>query len=414
MSSNLVTPIQRWPVRLGNALAPALVPLHLLPQIGDKDEMMAAARRSTGLEDFGPRHFEEPLEILLNDISGDRSLHPMGRFFHRVFMLRFLRARLKLQQAYKETTQLERERIEKPIVILGLPRTGTTRLLNILAKDERHRALTLWESYRPTPAPTQSKLKTDIRRQYARFDRNAAYYLGPDLPSVHHLEVDGPEECIHLLSMSFLSWIFTLEYDVPKYHEYYLQCDQVPPYQEFYKILQYFQTGYKKDRWLLKSPTHIFGIDGLLKCFPDAYFVHTHRDPMKAVSSSASLGLVARGMGSKELDPRRVGDQIFHQLDVGLKKLTAARQAIPGERIIDVQYAETISDPMAVVEAIYEKFSIELSEETRRSMLKEVQSSPQHHKGKHTYNPLDFGYTEERMNRAFSDYRDAFDVPRET
>lgn len=411
MTKTLITPTQRWPIRLGNHFAPLLSRHGMMPAAEDVDELMAAACRATGLEDFGETGFREPLALLLSDIAKDKSLHPMGRFLHRQFLLRFLKARLRLEAAYKETPAMAGEQIVQPLIILGLPRTGTTRLFNILARDERHRTLSLWESYRPTPAPTAPGRPGDLRRLRARFERNAAYFLGPDLPSVHHLAVDGPEECIHLLSTTFLSYIFLLEYDAPQYHEYFLGCDQEIPYRAYGDILKYLQTGYRRDRWLLKSPTHIFGIEGILKAFPDALFVHTHRDPLKAVASSASLALVARGMGASRLDPKHIGDQTLHHLDVGLNRLLDARHSLSPERILDIHYEETVHNPMGVVEAIYDKFGFELPERTRAEMSKEISTRPQHFKGRHSYNPADFGYTRARIDQIFGDYQDRFEIP---
>jgi hypothetical protein len=413
MKSSLIKPIQRWPVRLGNALAPALAGAHLLPQVGSKDEMMTAAVRSTGLDDFGATFFEEPLSLLLEGIRRDQDLHKMGLFFHRTFLLRFLKTRLKLQDAFKHETRIGAQEIRKPIVILGLPRTGTTRLFNILAEDPAHRTLTLWESYRPTPPPREEKQFTDFRRRLAQFDRSAAYYLGPDFPAIHELRLDGPEECIHLLATSFISWLFALEYNAPEYHEYYMSCDHTPAYEEYLNILKYLQIDLKRERWLLKSPTHIFGIESLLKVFPDACIIQTHRDPTKVISSSASMGMAARGMGSSVLDPHLVGAQVFEQLSQGLQRTIDIRSSIPPRQIIDVQYSDIVRDPLNVVKEIYQHFNVDLGTDALNAMGAEIAHSPQHKKGKHTYSPEDFGFSAEMIELAFSDYREAFSVPRE-
>lgn len=414
MTEGFITPIQRWPVRLGNKLAPLLKEVGMLPAPCDVNEMMDAAARATGLDDFGDLGFCQPLTLLLRDLERDESLHPMGRFMHRQYLLRFLKARLRLQAAFKQTPAMAGERVARPVIILGLPRTGTTRLFNILAQDKRHRTLSLWESYRPTPAPKAPGHPKDMRRLLAKIERNAAYYLGPELPAVHHLAVDGPEECIHLLSTSFLSYIFLLEYDAPTYHDYFLSCDQEAPYRAYSEILKYLQTGYQSDRWVLKSPTHIFGIEGIMKTFPDALFVHTHRDPLKAVASSASLALVARGMGASILDPRRVGHQTFQHLNVGLNRLLDARRRIPSAQILDVHYKETLHNPMGVVEAIYDKFGFDLNEETRAAMAREIDAKPQHFKGRHAYDPADFGLSRGQINTAFAEYQSTFQIAPES
>ncbi|TNE58335.1 MAG: sulfotransferase [Alphaproteobacteria bacterium] len=414
VTQHFTTPTQRWPVRLGNRIAPGLQGLGLLPTSDNVDHLLEVATGATGLDDFGDLNFQSALALLLEDMDQDNRLHPVGRYLHRQNLLRFLKARLRLQAAFKRTPAMSKEIIARPLIILGLPRTGTTRLFNILAKDPRHRTLSLWESYRPTPAPKGPGHPGDLRRAFARLERNAAYFLAPDLPSVHHLGIDGPEECIHLLSTSFLSYLFLVEFDAPAYHEYFFASDQRPPYHFYRDILKYLQTGYRRERWLLKSPTHIFGIEGLLDAFPDALFVHTHRDPLKVAASTASLTMIARGMGASSLDPKRIGDQAFHHLDLGLNRFLKHRSQIDPSRIIDVHYEETVRDPMKVVETIYQKFALDLCDDTKAAMTQEIESKPQHFKGRHHYDAADFGLSRARVDRAFADYQERFEIAQES
>jgi len=405
-------PVQRAPVRLGNALAPALLKLGALPQLGRADDLLEAAIKSTGLSDFGDPSFREPLELLLGDIAGDPDLHPMGRFFHREFLLRFLKNRLKLVEAWSPESAALQE-VAQPLVILGMPRTGTTRLFNIMARDPAHRTLSLWESYRPTPAPREESLKSDRRRMSARMDQVIANYLGPDMRAIHELRLDGPEECIHLLATSFVSWLLSVEYNAPQYHEFYLSHDQILPYQEFRKTLHYLQSHYKRDRWLLKSPTHSFGIFGLMAAFPEARIVQTHRDPVKVIPSTASMALTARGMGCSQLDASLVGAQVLEQLTCALERTMEARVRIPTEQIADIQYADIIGDPMNVVREIYQKFGWSLSDMAIAEMTDEINSHGQHKHGRHHYTLEQFGYERGKIDATFADYRAAFDVPSE-
>ncbi len=394
-------------------LSPTLLKLNALPQIEDLDGMLETASRRTGLTDFGPDFFRKPLDLLLKDLLADPDLHPMGRFFHRVFIGKFIKNRLKLENAWKTNPEILNQDIKRPLIIIGLPRTGTTRLFNILARDPAHRSLSFWEVYRPVPPPEESRYARDPRRYQSAFELAFGNYLIPDLKSIHELRLDGPEECIHLLCCSFVCWLFALEYNSPRYQEWFRTCNQDEPYREYRQQLQLLQSRFRRERWLLKSPAHLWGIHGLLKHFPDACIVQTHRDPKKAIPSCSSLAVAARGAGARRVDPVEVGAQIKDQLTYGLNRTIEARSTLGPDRFFDVQFRQIVDDPMNVIRDIYRHFDLQLDDGAERAMQTEISANPQHAKGQHRYSSDRFGWSSSDLTNVFSDYVSAFDVPLE-
>lgn len=297
MTTRFVPP-HRLPVRMVNGAIGAVRSLGLERRPLDAARMKAWAKRMTGLKDFGDPFFEEPLRLLLADINDDADLHEAGRFMHWYFLSGFLRNRLRMVDAWKRHPETLSETIRPPLIILGLPRTATTRLFNILSGAPNHRTLTLWEAVAPVCPKSEGTLPLHTRRLKARTMLRSIDYLAPEFKSIHELLLEGPEECIHLLGNSFASWIFPVEYNAPRYTAWFDRVDHTHAYEEFKAQLQLLQTQGPTDRWLLKSPHHIFGIEALLKVFPDAMIVQTHRDPAKVVPSCCSLAQTTRGIAS--------------------------------------------------------------------------------------------------------------------
>jgi sulfotransferase family protein len=405
-----ITPNHKLPVRVVNHMISGLRWLGLKTRPFDADRMMTWARRMTGLKDFGDPSFEEPLRLLVQDLNGDRDLHEAGRLFHWYFLSTFLRNRLRLVEAWKRQPEALQQDVKPPLVILGLPRTATTRLFNVLAGDPNLRTLTFWEASRPVKARGEDMLPFNPRRLNARLSLGAVNYLMPHFKSIHELLLEGPEECIHLLANSFVSWIFPVEYNSPHYTKWFDDVDHTLAYQEFKGQLQLLQIQKPTGRWLLKSPHHLFGVEALLKVFPDAMIIQTHRDPIKVVPSCCSLAQATRSIASAGLDLHELGDQIHEQLALGLERTTTFRPSIPDGQVIDIQFQEIVEDVMGVAQRIYDAFGLDMDPEVEAAMRCELHKETHNKHGRHHYSAAQFGLSDDVITQRFSGYTKAFNV----
>ena len=404
-------PLQTWPLRLGNRLADQWNSPHLPPQSLDPDELMETASRKLNLTDFGDPSFLEPFRIVTHDILQDQNFHRIGRWFHRKIMLNFLMNRLQLVEAFKTKPALSDIDVGRPLIIIGLPRTGTSHLMNVLSQDPDHRTLSFWEISEPAPAPNEKTLWRDSRRYYYGMVIQLANYLVPALRSVHNLRLDGPEECILLLANSFRSHYFVVEYSLPTYLEWLKTCDYRPAYQEHKQQLQLLQSGIARKRWLLKAPSHMDGIEGLLDVYPDAMIIHTHRDPLKALPSICSLALATRSIGVNQIDQHVVGREMTDHLADAMDNYMKVRdaRAKPGQ-FLDIMYEDLVADPMAVVTGIYTHFGLELTPQAQSLMTDELNSNPRNKHGAHRYTLEQFGLSADTLRRRFAPYLDRFGV----
>jgi hypothetical protein len=373
------------------------------------------AQRLTGLKDFGNPFFEAPLALLIEDINEDTDLHDAGRFFHRVFLTGFLQNRLRLVEAWKRNPHALQQEVKPPLVILGLPRTATTRLFNILAGAPDFRTMTFWEAASPARWRSERWLPFNPRRVTSAMTLGATDFLAPNFKSIHELMLEGPEECIHLFGNSFTSWIFPVEYNSDRYTSWFTDVSHILPYQEFKAQLQLLQlqSPCAPDRWLLKSPHHLWGIEALLKVFPDAMIVQTHRDPAKVVPSCCSLAQTTRGIASSSLDPAIIGRQMIDQLAVGLERTRALRPHIPQDQIIDVHFQDIVADPMGVAALIHDTFGLDFGA-AEAGIASRLAAEVQGRHGDHDYTLEQFGLTLADIEDKFGNYCETFNVVRES
>lgn len=377
------------------------------------EDLLKTAIKQAGCSDFGDPAFQEPMELLLGDIRANADYHFVGLIVRRRFIMAKLLARLELTKALDEEPEIARKPVHRPVIVLGLPRTGTTRLMRILSCDPAHRPLRTWEALIAAPPPAEGKNRFDRRRIISKIVAGSYNVLAPKFQVIHPLGVDLPEECVLLHATSFDSWMLPLQDDAPRYQEWFLKSDHAQAYKEHKLQLQILQWRYSRDRWLLKSPGHMFGIENLMKTYPDALIIQTHRDPARVLPSIASLAASMRGMAISRIDEMRVGDQILEQMEVGIANLENYLPKIPEDQYISIQYRDIVSDPMQVVKTIYERFNLDLSREAETAFAEEITRSPKNKKGKHHYTMEQFGYTRELLDEKFHDYVGANNIPTE-
>src|SRR5262245_56453968 len=292
----------------------------------DEEHLLDAARRATELDDFGEADFREPLRRLLAGLESEGDLTLLGRIAaHRDLPGRLI-TRLPLAEDRTRHPEIAAERIDAPIFIIGLPRTGSTALHHLLAQDPDTRAPQAWEVMYPSPPPTAATYTTDPRIERAAKQLRWLDWLAPDFRTVHPVGAQLPLECIAIMSASFLAARFQTTYNVPAYEQWLKDQDMRPAYAYHRRFLQHLQWQAPGARWVLKAPSHVFSLDALLATYPDARIVQTHRDPVTAVASVASLSSVLHRAFSRRREPSRFGHEVTIRWTDGLERSLELRR----------------------------------------------------------------------------------------
>ncbi len=311
------------------------------------------ARRETGLDDFGPRDYEERLDVLLGALSAVDPVTPAGRVVFHAQLLQLLSNRLLLTDLLARHPEIHEIELAPPIVIAGLPRTGTTHLHNLLAADPALRSLPYWESLEPIERPTESGVEPDPRR--ARTDA-AVWFLHeamPLFPLMHEMTTDHVHEEIQLLAVDFSTMFFETLAPVPAWRAYYDAHDQAPHYRYLATMLRALQFTRGGRRWVLKSPQHLEQLPVLARVFPDATVVFTHRDPVDVVVSMATMITYSARMYTDRVDAPAVGRAWAQRIGDLLDACVADRAVFDAGHSIDVRFDDFLADELGTVRAVY-------------------------------------------------------------
>jgi hypothetical protein len=368
-------------------------------------DLIEAAKRRCGLDDFGGGDFFEGLSRLLDSCHRESRLNLIGKIALRTDLTRILCSRLFMQRDRQLYPAVARQEIRQPLFIVGLPRSGTTLLHMLLAADPEHRAPLTWEVMTPSP-PTRDGEKRRIQR--AMQSCNCLNWLAPTFRQVHAVGAELPQECVGLMTPTFMSDQFDTMYYVPSYRAWFFRQDLLPAYQYHRRFLQHLQVRQSAPRWVLKAPTHMFALPTLLSVYPDALFVQTHRAPLDAMASVSSLITILRRVFSDAVDPFVVCREAIQYWSETLDRFLQERDRLAEYRVCDVNYVEIRSDPIAAVRRIYEHFGWLLSQKTEQRMRLLLASQPQEQYGRHRYNLSGFGIREAEGAAAFTAYCDRF------
>lgn len=375
--------------------------------------VLADARNKTGLDDFGPDDFLPGLEKLL-DTYDQAGYDEKGRKRQRRRLVDLLSARLRIENGFKRFPEIKNEKIKAPMLLTGLPRTGTSALLNLLSNDEVARSLPLWEGLNPDPIEDFEHGKPDPRYLAMKKFYDDLQAKDPNFKKIHSTSADTPEECIHLLNHTFRDVQFGIETMMEPYGSWFQQQDLTPSYLYYADILRMLQwqrpgRAGANSRWLLKSPCHLWALDQLASLFPDCAIIITHRNPLQCVTSYASM--MAAMMNNRECDKQELGPVVMEYLAAKLERSLQHRENINPSRILDIQFNDFIDDSMATVDKIYQHFEFDMSEETRQTMLAYVNEHPMGKHGKHDYQLDEYGLTEQQILNRFGFYIDRFNIP---
>ena len=379
----------------------------------DATRMLATAIRRTGLRDFGDPSFREPLERLLRSLEREANLNLVGRIAAREDLTGMLVNRLLLERDRARHPEIAHEDIRRPLVITGLPRSGSTFLHGLLAQDPASRVPLHWELRFPSPPPERSTRDTDPRISRAARHIRWFHRLAPEFRKIHPVGARLPEECVVILSHAFLSFEFSSNWFVPTYQSWLEEQDLEPAYRYHRRFLQQLQWRCPGERWLLKAPPHLPGLRALFAVYPDADVIVTHRDPLEVVPSIASLHVVLRRTFSRAVDPLAVGPEVSRMLADDIRRGFAARDAgcAAPERFLDVWYTQLMSDPLAVVRRIYRHFDLALTSEAERRMRDYLAANPKDRHGPHVYSLAQFGLDADVERARYRPYWDRWCTP---
>ncbi len=379
--------------------------------------VLEAAAERTGLDDFGPDDFHERLALWLSECDEDPERTGMGRLSLFNDCVRYASTRLRIRALLAEHPEIEDVRIERPIIVIGLPRSGTTHLVNLIAADERLRSMPLWEGQEPVPDPREEVGPDGVDPRWARCEAawQAFKSSSPLIASMHPMNPDHIHEELELMLPDFTSYNLEWVARAPKWRDYYLAHDQTRHYQGALRtglqILQWFQP---RERWILKCPQHLEQIGPLMETFPDATIVVTHRDPVSVIQSAATM--LAYGARITYKSPRPEWyleywhDRVRRLLEASIRD----RGLLPADRTVDVLFHEFMADDMATVERIYEIAGLPMTDTARAQIEAYVAAHPRGKDGQVVYDVRqDFGADPDELRAAFDFYFEAFPVRKE-
>ena len=364
--------------------------------------LLNKARLQTGLSDFGGNSFLEPLEILLRSLRDEARLNARGVFMMHHTMLRLLTNRLLTEQAFVENPAMIDTPIDRPLYIIGFPRTGTTLLHNLLACDPAARWLRLWEGLYPAPSP--QSLINDPRIGKVEDWANGFDKAVPRLATAHKLEPRGPEECLWLIEHTFTDLIFELRAHVPTYSHWLAEHEaDVNIHQYYRRQLQMLGAHCNGSHWVFKAPRHLPGLAGLLEVFPEARIVQTHRDPVAVLPSLCSLCEILRSAASDVIDKPAIGTHWHARLKSIVERARAVRATVAKGQILDVQYADLVTDPIATVRQIYDQHGYGFTKPFETAMRQWLSKNHQHKHGAHRYTLEEYGLNEAQVLESLSE-----------
>jgi hypothetical protein len=330
----------------------------------DAKRLCQAARRRTGLEDFGDPPIEPALSVLTSSLESEAELHPLGRFLMHLHLRDLLETRLRLTALWHGQSQaLTASPIERPIFITGMPRSGSTFLHELLAEDPNHRAPRVWEVMFPLPGPKAKYHWRDPRVTRAAVCLWWFRRLAPLADAVYPMRSCTPHECVAIHSYSFLSEEFISTCRIPSYEAFLRKTDLRPAYALERRLLQHLQAEGPLRRWVLKSPDHAQSLEELFAVFPDALIIQTHRDPLEVLNSSCHLTQVLHGLYGRTAHHEQVAAHESKVLAEGLGRLIHFRGTHPelDHRFVDVKYTDLVSNPLAVIRNVYQQFALPLT-----------------------------------------------------
>jgi hypothetical protein len=371
--------------------------------------LMAAASEQTGLDYFGDDWFREPLDIVCRAIPVEAGLNAVGRVTAGTSLVNMLANRLRLEDLLRRHPEIEEVPIARPIIIVGLPRTGTTHLHNLLSADPHLRSLPYWESLEPVPA-TVPPLDPDPRIERCAMATGFTDVAMPHFKAMHEMTPEHVHEEVQLQLLTIASMLIETQWHVPTYRDWWKATDQTPAYLYLRRVLQALQWLRGGERWVLKSPQHLEQFGRLMTVFPDATVICTHRDPVSVTLSFATMASYSARLSIDHPDPLAIGRYWTDRIQDMLTACVRDRDVLPAEQSLDVRFDDFMSDEWGTVERIYEKARQPFGEETRAALQAYNDNHRRNRFGRVRYDLTTFGIDTAERESALAGYRERFGV----
>jgi hypothetical protein len=377
------------------------------------DQLHDVVAREVGSTDFGPGDYLPGLKVMLQSMDFDPHFSEQGRRAAWGQVVGVLRGRAQAIKSMKQNPGFDTHSIISPVVITGVPRTGTTALHRLMAVDERFQGLQTWLLDSPMPRPP-----IETWASYPEFQKSVAiidarYAGAPDGRAAHNIVAEEVHECCMVLRQSFVSNIWACGgWSAPTYDAWWQSQSEEASYRHYYRCVQLIGSSEPEKRWLLKNPGHIENLDLLFAIYPDAKVIQTHRDPAKAVPSLCSVLMQFQGMMEEGRQEQRAHILLARETAKwakAVRKAETVRKDHPG-KVIDIVHGDFHRDPTAVVERIYDFIGMEITDRAGAALARRIEEKPELAFGVHRYNIADYGMTEEEVRAPFGDYIQRFDL----
>ncbi len=379
--------------------------------------LIEQAREWAGSDDFGTEFDEKEtwrdgLGLLCDGFVAEARLNDLGVEIAALDLVRALKNRLQVVDWRKAHPEIAEVKVERPIFIVGQPRTGTTILFDLLAQDPALRPPLSWEVDAPLPVPQPDTYETDPRIAETQATLEMSEQIIPGFMSWHPMGAQVGQECVRITASQFCSMIFSVQYWLPTYYKWLLyEADHRHAYRYHRIFLQHLQSGVS-GQWLLKSPAHLWTLDALVETYPDAVIVQTHRDPLTVISSVSALTNHLRRMASDETSIADCAVQSCEEIVVGLQRGMTLRESLPPGQVIDVQFADFMRDPFATIRSLYARLDRELTPVAELRMREHLAAHPGDGGGGR-YRWADTGLDAEQLREQVAAYQERYDVPTE-
>jgi hypothetical protein len=368
------------------------------------------ARARTGLSDTGGDHYREGLERLVVAMNEEGTLTELGEAMQQIRLSTLLGARLGVEETYRLHPEIDDQVIEGPVFVIGLPRTGTTALSQLVAADPQFRSLRTWESAAPVPPPETATEQTDPR--IAATEQGIAMMdeAFPLMQAMHHTEATTATECQDLMGMSFRTAHFDGFARVPSYMDWVVNTDMRETYRYHRRVLRLLQWHCPPNLWHLKTPVHMLSLDALVETYPNARFLWSHRDPTKVIGSVCSLIHYTRSWSSDRDDSVALGAEQLNRWWIAVERAMEFRERIGDGRFADVSFGDLQNDPVEALAEALERVGFPLDEHSRAAVESWAGTHEPGAHGSHTYGLSDFGLKPDQIRERFARYSAAFDI----
>lgn len=381
------------------------------------DALHAAAADLAGSSDFGDPEYRTRVARYLKAVVDDTGLTSLGRLVQKNRVTRLLASRALLNDLLRVHPEIREIGIEAPLIVVGLPRSGTTHLVNLIAADSRRRALPYWESQEPFPRPGEGPGVDGVDPRFARIaaEHASEQSIAPLTKAMHDRFPAAIEEEVELLDLDFSSYTLEWHARVPGWRDAYYDFDQDAHYAYLRTVLQALTFLRGPRQWVLKSPQHLEQLGPLMRTFPDATVAFTHRDPVAVLQSAVTMLAYGDRIRRTSVDAPGLVAYWTDRLERLLRACVRDRELVPAERSLDVRFTEFMKDDLAVVEQFYAVAGVEMTGRARRELQAYLDANPRGKHGRVVYDlPGDFGVTADELHPRFEFYRERFGVTQET